>query len=557
MNARPLFKKTGFWFLILTVLFIVSSFWGVLVRNAVFTSEDEFPSWTYSSKLAPLNVWTSWDSGFYYDIAQNGYPVQKDFVSVTQITVPAKSWIKIFTGYMQIGETRFALPSERAKINNVVFLMGHPNESKTVLLYSVKPGTPYCIYTGPIDFERDVLVHTDSFSNPTACGVTPCDKTYLTYYDVAASQVMYQEYFDANFLDKPRVSLGVSRPFGFDINYQGYGCKSISESDIKLEQDISFKRTFTSFPFAFLYPYLARAGSIILKDVVLAGVVLSFLCALLSCLFLYLFAREYLDVKQSMYATVAYMFFPTFFFNFTFQPISLIAMLFFANLYFLAKGKVLMAGISMLLLVLAGPYFLGLVLLVPLFFVSKKNFFMWLANLFAVCFGIVARAVYVYLCTDDLFTLFKSYAPWFGGTFNPIGGFINYFSSLDIYKAFEVSAFLLVFLIAVWPLLKKNTQGGNDALNEGAGEKVRDGLLLGSFSLEVARSFLFSFALFPLFNGGFGGTLKYYFLLIPLFLNLGVTLEKSKLKTVLSVTFFMLLSFVLMSLWTVSSRFVM
>jgi len=547
MDNKTSFKKITPWILGVLVLFFCFSFIGIFARKLLIKEDDLFTSWTYDSSLPLLNTWTSWDSGFYYDIALNGYPLQKDFVSVSEITVPERSWAKVFTGYLELGESRYPLPSGE-RVSNVVFLIGSPYEAKKISLYSTYPGIPYCTYKGSIDFDRDVLIHRKALDEANACDTVSCERVYMTYYDVAVSQVMYQEYFDKDFFSVPKVTVGSSRPYGFDGSYEGFGCRNLESSAISEVQDKAFEYSFASFPFGFLYPYLAKSVGFIFGDIVFGGLAVSVICTLFSVFFLYLFSREYFGREVSAFATLAYIVFPFFFFNFTFQPISLLSALFFSALYFAKKERLLACGLALFLFSLAGPYYLGFLALIPLFFVVKRRYIHLIICFFSVFSGVCVRFISVYKHTNDFFGLLKSYSPWFGGTSNPISGLLNYVSSLDGFKAFEIAGFGFLLLLGGWLLFGgKEFDSSSDISMDGLNKSVDKSLV---------TSFLVSFGLIPVFNGGLQGIFKYCFLLAPAFWFLGGAFERSKLLRLVLSFALLVLGIAFFIFWTTSSRFV-
>lgn len=540
MTDEKFFKKAIVWVLFIIGFFVFLSFWALFARNLTFDSMENFPSWTSSHE----SVWTSWDSGFYYEIANSGYPVQKSMISTTQVTIPAGGWVKVFAGNLQVGKSRYSLPTGMARVSNVVFLMGSASAPVNVPLYSAYAGIPYCTYKGPIDFERDVAVHRDALQNPDACGGAPCDRVYVTYYNAVASEVMYQEYFDSSFFDRPMVTFGESRPYGFGGDYEGWGCGNVASADIKVQKSTTYEKEFTAYPFAFLYPYLARFVSLFVGDIVSAGVILSMLLTLTAAFFLYLLAGRYLSSRESFFVSMAYLVFPGAFFNFTFQPVSLLAALFFGTLYFGSKDKILLFGLTSLLLVLAGPYFLGILLLLPLFFMVREKRLTWFVGIFSVFMGIFVRIVWIFRFTGDFLAFFKAHAPWMGGTALPPVGFVNYIVALDVFKAFEIVVFVVFLVLAGWLLFHDREDYFGFDSPEG---KLRP--FLGSFFV--------AFGLLPLFNGGFAGILKFYFLLVPAFFSLGRIFERSRWGRWVLIPLFILVNTLFMCLWTISSRFVL
>ena len=538
---------------------------GLVARETLLDKSKPFPTWSYTSKNQLLNVWTSWDSGFYYDLAKNGYPKIKNDVKVAYFNVSQNKWLKVYTGGGMLGDSRFALPSSSAfeKVSNTIFIIGRPFNDERVPIFYGYEGIPYCLFDGPIDYARDVEVAREALSNPTACGDVPCTKSYVTFYSAESRSVLYQEYFVTGSVD-PVKTYGGSRPLGLVNNtYMGFGCDTVKQKDLESAKSLDYKNQFSNISFGPLYPWLAKGVSMVVGDVVLGGLLLSLVFFGLSALMFYRLALQFCSQKSAGLATLAYLLFPTGFFNLAFLPVSLFNLLFFAILYFAIIKKYSWCIVLLPLLVLTSLY--GVFILIPLWFVyfvtsvvaDKGNdviasdaeggakqplspMFSYALNVLVVLMALVINVVLVYAVTQDVFVLFSAKMPWWGGAQSFIGGFVTYFMQLDASKLLEILFFILTLggLLAFYYLK--------------VFENIISSKLLKGLSLGCA----IMFGLLCLLNGGLTGVTKYYALAFPAFLYFGNLAEKDSRLIKMFAILGLLFGAIFMTLWTISSRFV-
>ena len=541
-QTKPKFKfKIG---LLIVGLFVFYTVVGLVARGALLDKSKLFPTWSYNSKNPVLNVWTSWDSGFYYDLAQNGYPKIEDGIKVAYIPASQNKWLKVYAGGGMLGENRFALPSSSAldKISNTIFIIGRPFNDERVPIYYGYEGIPYCLFDGPIDYARDVEVAKDALTNPTACGASACTKSYVTYYSAEAKNVVFQEYFTADSLD-PTPTYGTTRPLGLVNNiYMGFGCNTVSTKDIETAKSLDYTHQFTNISFGPLYPWLAKGLSAVTGDVVFAGLVLSLVFYIASSVFFYKLALHFLAEKSAFLSLLAYLLLPFAFFNYAFLPVALFNLLFFAVVYFAVVKKYAWSIVLTPFLVLTSFY--GFFILAFLWFIyfnketdlavgrqvkEPSPIFSYTLNALTA-----VMALCIYSATNDVFALITSKMPWWGGAQSFIGGFVAYFIQFDASKFLELVFFvaLLGGLIALYYL------------------KIFENKLLKNIALGCA----IMFGLISLLNGGLTGVLKYYALGFPLVFYYGRLGESNNQLVKLLVVLGPLLGAIFMTLWTISSR---
>ncbi len=95
--------------LLIIGIFVLYSIIGMVARQSFLDSEKPYPTWSHDSDISALNTWTAWDSGFYYDLAENGYPQITDDIPAASINIPEGTWAKLFLGGAVIGDKRFPL----------------------------------------------------------------------------------------------------------------------------------------------------------------------------------------------------------------------------------------------------------------------------------------------------------------------------------------------------------------------------------------------------------------------------------------------------------------
>lgn len=526
------------------MLFISYAFFGMFIRDRFLDESKPFPTWTYTSPNEFVNVFTSWDSGFYHDLALNGYPKLGDSVPSASIEVPSRSWVKVFTGAGLVGESKFGLPysEDGEKVTNTLILMNASDSAVNVPMYHVYEGIPYCSYTGDIDFERDVLPANESLTNPQACGTTACTHSYVTYYDVLSRSAVYQEVFTSLNSQEPSQLVGSERPSGYgDKDYVGFGCKSIQDFDITEEAFINYEKQFTPYPFMPTYSLLARSVSNIVGDTVLAGILVSVIFTIISGLILYELLKIDFDDRLSFFATLGYLLFPFAFYNYAFLAVSTFNLLFFLTLY-LVKKKHYLASIPFAMM-LVYSNLLGLLVLIPLFYIYKshkndsksalKPFVITTLVLLAL---VLLHILYLQSITGDWLVLFTSRKPWYGAAQSFVGSIVNYFIIFNKYNIIEVLAGVLLFVLG---FIGYTTV------------KQKDNKKMGSDYASLL-SFLI---LIPILNGSLAGILQYSLVLIPVFLLLGDSASKKSYGRMLLILLG-LSSLVFFAMWTLSLRFV-
>ncbi len=532
-------------------LFVFYTVAGVVARGAFLDKSKPFPTWSHDSKNSVLNVWTSWDSGFYYDLAHNGYPKIEEDIKVAYIAAPQNKWLKVYTGGGMLGENRFALPSSNIseKVSNTIFIIGRPFNAERIPIYYGYEGIPYCLFDGPIDYARDVEVAREALSNPTACGDSACTKSYVTYYSAETKSVLYQEYFITGSTD-PVKTYGGSRPLGLVNNtYMGFGCNSVTTKDIETAKSLDYTHQFTNISFGPLYPWLVKGLSVLTGDVVLAGLLLSLVFCIASSVFFYKLALHFLSQKSASLSLLAYLLLPFAFFNYAFLPVALFNLMFFAVIYFALAKKFVWSIVLTPLLVLTSFY--GLFVLVPLWFIyfNKEEspvvgrqvkepapVFSYTLNALTALLALGINVGLIYSVTGDVFALISSKMPWWGGAQSFIGGFVTYFMQLDASKFLEIVFFVVMLggLIALYYL------------------KVFESKLLKNIALGCAIMFGF----ICLLNGGLTGVLKYYALGFPMFLYYGRLGEGNNQFVKLLMFLGPLFGALFMVLWTLSLRLV-
>ncbi len=541
MIPKTTSKKILFFFAVIIVSRVIYTVIGVYTRTNLLDTTKPFLSWTYNSPYQALNTWTVWDSGFYYQIASTGYPKNIGTIKKAEIRVPANSWVKVFLGYGEVGEARVKLPnSETEKINNTLFLIGSPEKDVSILLHGAYEGIPYCTYSGPIDFSRDVKPSSDSLTNPTACLDSACSKSYVTYYSILADQVVFQEYFAADSPNAPLTSLGESRPEGVTkIQYQGFGCKTVGSTDLTDAPQFNYKNMPSAYPFLPGYPYLVKAISLVFRDIVLSGLVLSNLALFLSAIFLYKLLKIDFDEKLSFYAVLFYLLYPLTFILSGFFSEAVFNLFVFAGFYFVRKGNFILG--TLLGAFASVTRIVGLVLIVPFAYVYHKQLSgtkKVLAYLSLVLFPLLIglHTYYLYSITNDWFVVTNSQQAFGRVGEGTISAFMNYLLSSTRAGDFEIMVFLLTVLVLGFTILKVKTMEG-----------ARLPIEYSMYSIMLL--------LIPLSSGILTSLPRYTLGIFPLYLGLsylGIKLKKERLFVALSFV----ASCVLMVFWALSTRFI-
>lgn len=512
---------------------------GLFFRQNYLDRSKPFPSWTYTSKSEVLNVFTSWDSGFFYDIATKGYPRVENEAATVELTVPEGMWLKVFLGSGSIGEEKTALPSSMfgERINNTLFLINSGYEDVAIPLHYAYEGIPYCSYEGPIDYDRDVKVMGESLINPTACGNGTCDKSYVTYYSVSEGKVLYQEMFsDGDTENTKRVSGGF-RPSGGSSDYVGYGCNTVSTQDIKYFPDPNYKKVVTPYPYMPLYSYLSKALSMVLGDVVLSGLVISAFMSVISVLFLYKFLEFYFDENICFWTAIVYILYPFGFGASSFLATGLFNALLFSALYFAKEKNTFIVAILMALLSITGIS--GVLALLPIFLIySSSGIKNYIAKYLAIITTTaVTLLIHFYILKDlsgSWWVFLKARNAWFSGAENIFEAFVNYFRYADRYAIFESLIYVTLLGLCVWFV--------ND---------MKDKKLAPEIIVFMVYSFILPFS-----NGGLTSFPRFSLSNFVVFLAIGYYIaEKTKLKIMVLLLCY-LLSLLFFGLWTISSRYV-
>lgn len=523
---------------------------GLYARENFLDKTKPFLSWTYNHWSNIVNIFTVWDSGFYYDIAQNDYPKVVNRVDTTTIKVPKGSWVKVFLGSGQVGELKFQLPysSWGKDINNTLVLLGTNNRVLPVNIYSAYEGIPYCVYAGPIDFERDIKPASESLVNPTSCNGRVCTESYITYYSVEQGKVLYQEVFDTENREVPRkVTGGFVRPAGFvDQQYQGFGCNKVLASEIHETPDPNYFKLTTSYNFMPLYPYLSRVLGFVTKDVVVAGLVVSNIAFVLSIIILYKLVLGFYGEKVAFYSILAFVVYPFNFIQSGFMSEGLYMLFLLACWYFGATVRFVWAGVfagfSALTRVIGMFAFTPFI--ASLFSRIKKgevliNTFITrsLALIIPTCVFVL---VHLYrlkgFSGGDFFALFHARQAWYSESGDLVNAFFNYFRLINSYSIMEMAVFVFV-AFACWYFLFR--------------VKDSEGKLPGiEYQIFVAYSLIA-----PAMNGALTSFPRYSASFFPIYIVVGYLISRNNRYKLLLPVFF-LLSCVFMALWTLSSRFV-
>jgi len=523
------------YFRILTTIclyFITLLSYGYFIREYFSVSYQNFPTWTYNSKFTPINSFTSWDSGFYYDLAQNNYQNTNIIVTKTEIEVPSNSWVKIFLGSGSIGPEKFELPTtkDNLNINNLILGINQDIETKSIPIYYPYEGIGYCIYKGEIKYDRDIKSFSESLINPTACGNKSCDKSYITVFDLQQQKVIYQESYSKLKSTQSDLITGISFPqTKFIGEYQGLGCKTINKTDIYEEKQDLHTKTFTSLAFMPLYPYLVKSFSFSSFDLISTGIFLSLIFFMLSVLIVKNISEEIFQSQNiSFLSAMMFTFIPGSFYQFTFLEISQFTFFSLLTIYLTYKSRNLLASITLMLAIYTNIF--GVLLLIPLFFINKKD----IENLYffiATSFVILGQSYFLFLKTGDYLAILNSRIPWYNGATTFIGGFYNYLQQLSFQNILEITTPLTLIIVSLLVVYK-------------------------SKSITKLAWLYLSFIGIILLNGGFSGVIKYIPLISLPFIIQIPNIVKNKKLIYLIMFLCLLINFVFFSFWTLSLRLI-
>ncbi len=530
-------KKILYIFAILVITRLIYTIIGVYARENLLNKDEPFASWTYDSRYQFINVWTVWDSGFYYGIAKDNYPEYSKSLVKTEIQIPPTSWVKVFLGYGEIGDSKESLPAA-SRTNNTLFLINDTEEMASVPLQAINVGIPYCAYAGPIDYERDVKVSNQGLFDPNACVGETCVRAYVSYFSVAADELVFQEYFDQTDPEAAISTIGKHRPAGsVERQYEGFGCKSVEKSDVQMIAYLDYKETVTPYPFLPLYSYLSRYVGFVFRDIIISGLLISNIALFLSALFLYKLLSLDFDERLAFNSTLFYLVFPFGFILSGFFTESLFNLLFFSSLYFAKRGNYILG--SFLAMFSSITRILGVLTLFPLYFIYKgqseqRKLRLSLASLIFIPIPLIIHVYNIYKLTGEWAIILDAQQA-FGrvgdGTFSSL---ISYLLGSSRFGDFEFFTFLLSLFVISAFLIVGRTKEGKKLPTE----------------YVVITAYMF---IVPFLSGVFTSFPRYTLSIFPLFVAVMYFAERYRI-----VKFVLLCSFVLgcvfMVFWSLSSR---
>lgn len=554
---QPKFKKIYLLFIALILLTrVVYSFIGTHTLTKYKDVADKHAGWRYDSENKFLNIWTVWDSGLFYQIASEGYPKITYSIPTTTITIPPSNWVRVSLGSGGVGETNYYLPdSTTSKISNSLFLLGSPSLETKVRLYNIYPNIPYCFYSGPIDYDRDVAIAASALELPNGCGEVPCDTAFVTYFDAQTERVVYQERFDGGNPTESNRVLGSIRPSGFeDLPYQGFGCSTTSESTIQLGPSLDYENVITPYNHFPAFPYAAKALSYLFGDIVLSGVFVSIIAFIMSAIFLYELILVDYSQRIALYATLSYIVFPFGFIATGFFSEGLFNMLLFGALLSLRKNNIISASVFAAFATLTRV--LGVLLVVIIFIHLLRNrilklglwgekrdsllhTFKKLIPLALVPSALLGHLLYLYSLTNDIFVMRNSQKAFgrFNGSF--LGNIKYNISFFPEQFYFEIFWYIIVILLSFAGLYLLKRQKSSKMA-----------------PIEYFIYFGYSMVI-PVLDGIFTSIPRYSITIFPVYMGLSYILTKFKRPVpyvLLGVLF--ALSCVMMALWVLGTRFI-
>ncbi|MFH1566044.1 MAG: hypothetical protein ABIB98_02475 [bacterium] len=514
---------------------------GVYSRDHFLDKSKPFPSWTYTSPYKWLNVWTVWDSGFYYDIAKNGYKNDLEKIRF-DLTVPKGGWVRMHAGSLQLGKDRFDLSGSflGKNISNQLVFIGSESKDKEVSLYNIYEGVPYCIYIGGIDYTNDIVIPAkQALVNEDACIGQVCEFSYITYYSMDRNKVIFQEFFSKEAFEISHVTLGKERPtwlIGKPAEF--LGCKTISREDLKFGSVYDYKKHYSSYPFMPLYPLLV---GIISKnfglDMVLAGIIISNFFFIMSIFMLYKLLLFDYSEKFSYYAVIFYIIFPLGFILSGVFTESLFNFLLFSAFYFVRKRSWVLSAIFLSLLPVTR--IVGILAIIPtLYIYIKSKAYKKVLTIFPfvlIPIPFIVHLLHVYNLTGDWFAIFNA-QKGFGRT--------DLFF-LDIVHAFDrgVTFFLFELVFVIGAVLLSWIGLTKLRMRERSLDFVKGYQLYAILALS-----------FPILTGTVTSYPRYTLGIFPIFLGLVYLVRKVK-----RIYIFMSLCFVfslfLMILWVLSTNY--
>lgn len=218
-----------------------------------------------------------------------------------------------------------------------------------------------------------------------------------------------------------------------------------------LPQNPEGQHTYAFFP---LYPYLVRAVSVITQNTFVSGIIVSNICLIVACVFLYKLIRIDADNDTAHRAVKYLVLFPV---AFVFSGIfteSLFLMLLVLSFYFGRKEQWLFAGISGFFLALTRS--IGVFAIIPLglMYLYQRKFslksvtpqVLWLL---AIPLGLVTFMVFNYYLTGDPLAFVHVQSEWGRQFLGPWAAFAQGWNSGDFSMQFECifTVIVSIFLI--------------------------------------------------------------------------------------------------------------
>lgn len=311
---------------------------------------------------------------------------------------------------------------------------------------------------------------------------------FIGYHTIPFNQKMYNDNF--KFFDKQESVIGIWQPWDsqwyMKIARDGYFSGKIG--------DLSDKAIFAFFPF---YPLLIYLFNFVFNNLIVSGLLVSFICSLISIIFLYkLVSLDFPEQEESITkrefvkstakrSVLFFLIFPTAFFFTSVYTESLFIMLVILSFYYARQQKWYLASIFGILCSLTRS--LGVFIVIPLlieYFLSKGSkgliikFDKSIILPLITPIGLLIYQLYLWFITGTFSTFFTAQKFWSRGLFN-FSGYIPYFTNSSfhgfrnsiidliatiffiimlyyIYKHLRLSYFVYSLLIILIPLLSGN-----------------------------------------------------------------------------------------------------
>lgn len=189
-----------------------------------------------------------------------------------------------------------------------------------------------------------------------------------------------------------------------------------------------------------LYPFFIRLTSLFIGDTFMAGIIVSNICLIITCIYLYKLVKLDSD-DATAYRSIKYLFlFPTAFILSGILTESLFIALSVASFYYAKKHNWFNAGIMGLLTSLTRPY--GIIIVIPLAYEYLKSIGFKPGNiklnslyLLLVPLGLSIFSVYNYYLTGDFLAFLHIQSAWGHSVTNPIMELVD---RLDFDSGMEV-----------------------------------------------------------------------------------------------------------------------